>query len=55
MSRMNKIFLGAACLLVPAQAPAQEDAYNAAFCSSLDGENCVTHEGKTWQYLKKSQ
>ena len=30
-------------LSVPAQAPAQEDAYNASFCSSLGGETEVRH------------
>ncbi len=44
MLRMNKIFLVVACLLVPAQAPAQEDAYNASFCSSMGGETEVRHE-----------
>ena len=36
----------AACLLlfVPAQAPAQEDAYNASFCASMGGEREVRHD-----------
>ena len=44
MSRMKKIFLVAACLWVPAQAQAQEDSYNATFCSSMGGETEVRHE-----------
>ena len=44
MSRLKGIFLVAVSLLVPAQAPAQEDSYNAAFCSSLGGETEVRYE-----------
>ena len=40
------ISLMAVCLFffVPVQVPAQEDAYNASFCSNMGGEREVRHE-----------
>ena len=44
MSRLSRVLLVVACLLVPTQTQAQEDSYNASFCSSMGGETEVRHE-----------
>lgn len=44
MSLLISVIAVGLLLSVPAQAPAQEDAYSAAFCSSMGGEAEVRHE-----------
>ena len=44
MSQLIRILVVVACLLIPAQSQAQEDSYNASFCSSMGGEAEVRHD-----------